>query len=65
MANGIDDRHISLGLVFHNHQPVGNDEAVTERAFRESYEPQVAALERHSQVSAATVAGSKRTTSAL
>lgn len=45
-------KHISLGLVFHNHQPVGNDEAVIERIFHETYEPQVGALERHPGVAA-------------
>lgn len=46
------DRHIALGMVFHNHQPVGNDEAVIEKIHDEVYEPLVAALERHPGVAA-------------
>lgn len=43
-------RRISLTLVFHNHQPVGNFGWVIEDVFRHAYEPMVAALERHPQV---------------
>jgi 4-alpha-glucanotransferase len=39
--------HINLGLVFHQHQPVGNYDFVFEQLFRNSYEPLVACLERH------------------
>ncbi|HJW22484.1 MAG TPA: 4-alpha-glucanotransferase, partial [Candidatus Limnocylindrales bacterium] len=38
---------ISLALVFHNHQPVGNFGWVIEEAYRTAYEPMLAALERH------------------
>jgi alpha-amylase len=38
---------ISLALVFHNHQPVGNFGWVIEETFRSAYEPMLAALERH------------------
>ena len=41
------DRHISLGLVFHNHQPVGQSDEVFEEIYENSYELMVAALERH------------------
>ncbi|MDR7518312.1 MAG: DUF1926 domain-containing protein [Armatimonadota bacterium] len=38
---------LSLALAFHNHQPVGNLPRVFEQAYRQAYEPTVAALERH------------------
>jgi alpha-amylase len=38
---------ISLALVFHNHQPVGNFGWVFEEVFNQAYEPMAAALERH------------------
>jgi 4-alpha-glucanotransferase len=38
---------ISLALVIHNHQPVGNFGWVIEHVFEQAYEPLVAALERH------------------
>jgi alpha-amylase len=38
---------ISLALVMHNHQPVGNFGWVVEDVFRKAYEPMVGALERH------------------
>ena len=38
---------ISLALVIHNHQPVGNFGWVIEDTFRTAYEPMLAALERH------------------
>ncbi|HEY8199122.1 MAG TPA: alpha-amylase/4-alpha-glucanotransferase domain-containing protein [Candidatus Limnocylindrales bacterium] len=38
---------ISLALVLHNHQPVGNFGWVIEDTFRTAYEPMLAALERH------------------
>jgi 4-alpha-glucanotransferase len=43
-------RRISLALVMHNHQPVGNFGWVIEEVFGQAYEPMVAALERHPQV---------------
>jgi len=44
-------RRISLALVLHNHQPVGNFGWVIEEVFEQAYEPMVAALERHPRVS--------------
>jgi 4-alpha-glucanotransferase len=41
------DRRISLALVLHNHQPVGNFGWVIEEVFKQAYEPMVVALERH------------------
>ena len=41
---------ISLALVIHNHQPVGNFGWVIEDTFRAAYEPMLAALERHPSV---------------
>lgn len=41
---------INLTLAIHNHQPVGNFEHVIEQNFRQSYEPFIAALEKHPQV---------------
>ncbi len=41
------DRRISLTLVLHNHQPVGNFGFVFEDNYRAAYEPMLAALERH------------------
>ena len=38
---------ISLALVLHNHQPVGNFGWVIEDTYRSAYEPMLAALERH------------------
>jgi alpha-amylase len=38
---------ISLALVLHNHQPIGNFGHVLEENHRLAYEPMVAALERH------------------
>ncbi len=38
---------LALALALHNHQPVGNFPSVFEQAYREAYEPMVAALERH------------------
>jgi 4-alpha-glucanotransferase len=38
---------ISLCLVLHNHQPVGNFGWVIEEVFRQAYEPMLGALERH------------------
>jgi alpha-amylase len=43
-------KHISLGLVFHNHQPVGQSDGVFEEIYEHSYELMVAALERHPYV---------------
>ena len=41
---------ISLALIFHNHQPVGNFGWVIEEVFERAYEPMVGALERHPHV---------------
>ncbi|MEO6351176.1 MAG: alpha-amylase/4-alpha-glucanotransferase domain-containing protein, partial [Candidatus Limnocylindrales bacterium] len=41
---------ISLALVMHNHQPVGNFGWVSEEVFEKSYEPMIAALERHPNI---------------
>jgi len=41
------EKHISLGLVLHNHQPVGQSNNVFEENYERSYEPVIAALERH------------------
>ena len=32
---------LTLGLAFHNHQPVGNFPSVFEQAYRQAYEPMV------------------------
>jgi hypothetical protein len=42
--------HISLALVLHNHQPVGNFGWVIARNHELAYEPLLAALERHPRV---------------
>ena len=44
--------HIHLGLVFHQHQPVGNFDFVFEELFQNSYDPLLAGLERHPGVKA-------------
>ncbi len=41
---------IHLGLVLHNHQPVGNFPWVFQQVFEESYLPMLEALERHPKV---------------
>ena len=41
---------LSLGLVFHQHQPVGNFDFVFEELLEKSYEPLLACLERHPSV---------------
>ncbi|MHB8595486.1 MAG: alpha-amylase/4-alpha-glucanotransferase domain-containing protein [Ktedonobacteraceae bacterium] len=41
---------IHLGLLLHNHQPVGNFPWVFEQVYAESYAPMIAALERHPAV---------------
>jgi alpha-amylase len=46
-------RRISLALVVHNHQPVGNFGWVIEDVHRKAYEPLIGALERHPRVSLA------------
>jgi alpha-amylase/alpha-mannosidase (GH57 family) len=38
---------VVLGLVFHNHQPIGNFGWVNEEHYAKAYAPMVAALERH------------------
>ena len=44
--------HVHLGLVFHQHQPLGNFGFVFEELYQKSYEPLVACLERHPGVKA-------------
>jgi alpha-amylase len=39
--------YINLGLVFHQHQPVGNYGFVFDELFQKSYDPLVSCLERH------------------
>src|SRR5579859_2672168 len=41
---------IHLGLVIHNHQPVGNFPWVFQQVYEESYLPMIEALERHPKV---------------
>ncbi|HYL43537.1 MAG TPA: alpha-amylase/4-alpha-glucanotransferase domain-containing protein [Ktedonobacteraceae bacterium] len=41
---------IHLGLLLHNHQPVGNFPWVFQQTYEESYLPMIAALERHPEV---------------
>jgi hypothetical protein len=41
---------ISLALVLHNHQPVGNFGWVIGDVFRQAYEPMVGALEKHPRI---------------
>jgi len=41
---------VSLSLVIHNHQPVGNFDEVFAKATDAAYEPMIAALERHPKV---------------
>jgi alpha-amylase len=41
---------LTLSLALHNHQPVGNFPSVFEQAYRQAYEPMVAALERHPRI---------------
>src|SRR2546430_13442482 len=41
---------IHLGLVIHNHQPVGNFPWVFQQVYEESYLPMIQALELHPQV---------------
>ena len=43
-------KRISLALVVHNHQPVGNFGWVIEDVFNKAYEPMIGALERHPKV---------------
>ena len=43
-------RRVSLALVLHNHQPVGNFGWVIAEAYDRAYEPLIAALERHPRV---------------
>lgn len=42
-----------LGIVLHNHQPVGNYGFVIERLFNDAYQPMLEALERHPGIRAA------------
>jgi alpha-amylase len=46
-------RRLRLGLVLHNHQPVGNYGFVIEQVYHQAYEPMLAALERHPYVNVA------------
>jgi hypothetical protein len=41
---------ISLALILHNHQPVGNFGWVIEHVYTQAYEPMIAALERHPRI---------------
>ncbi|MBF6613156.1 MAG: DUF1926 domain-containing protein [Chloroflexi bacterium] len=43
----MSNKQISLGLVFHNHQPVGQADQVFEEIYERAYKLMVAALERH------------------
>lgn len=42
-----NDKHISFGMVLHNHQPVGQSNEVFEEIYGTCYNPIVSALERH------------------
>ncbi|MBI2958428.1 MAG: DUF1926 domain-containing protein [Chloroflexi bacterium] len=44
------DGRIYLGLVIHNHQPVGNFPSVFARAYEQAYAPMVQALESHPSI---------------
>ncbi|MEX1103260.1 MAG: alpha-amylase/4-alpha-glucanotransferase domain-containing protein [Dehalococcoidia bacterium] len=44
--------HVHLGLVFHQHQPVGNYGFVFDDLYQKSYDPLLSALERHPGVKA-------------
>jgi alpha-amylase len=44
------NERVSLALVLHNHQPVGNFGWVIAEAYERSYEPLLAALERHPRI---------------
>jgi len=44
------NKHISLGLVLHNHQPVGQSNPVFEEIYERCYELMIGALERHPRV---------------
>jgi hypothetical protein len=44
--------HVHLGLVFHQHQPVGNYGFVFDDLYQKSYDPLLGALERHPGVKA-------------
>ena len=43
-------KSIHLGLLFHNHQPVGNFPWVFQQVYEEAYLPMIEALERHPEV---------------
>jgi len=43
----MNDRRITLTLVLHNHQPVGNFGFVLEETYQKAYAPMLDALERH------------------
>ena len=43
-------KRISLALVVHNHQPIGNFGWVIEEVYEKAYEPLIGALERHPRV---------------
>ncbi|HTI14850.1 MAG TPA: alpha-amylase/4-alpha-glucanotransferase domain-containing protein [Dictyobacter sp.] len=48
--NKKQDGSIQLGLLLHNHQPVGNFPWVFQQVYEQSYLPMLAALERHPNV---------------
>ncbi|HLB44301.1 MAG TPA: 4-alpha-glucanotransferase, partial [Candidatus Limnocylindrales bacterium] len=41
---------ISLALIIHNHQPVGNFGWVIEDVYEKAYGPMISALERHPRI---------------
>src|SRR3989454_8388643 len=43
-------KSIHLGLLFHNHQPVGNFPWVFQQVYQEAYLPMLEALERHPKI---------------
>jgi 4-alpha-glucanotransferase len=47
MSQAVGSPRISLALVLHNHQPVGNFGWVFGEVYDKAYEPMVAAIERH------------------
>jgi alpha-amylase/alpha-mannosidase (GH57 family) len=47
---GTTKNTILLGLLFHNHQPVGNFPWVFQHVYEESYLPMIEALERHAGI---------------
>src|SRR5437660_11531477 len=43
-------KNIHLGLLLHNHQPVGNFPWILQQVYEESYLPMIEALERHAGI---------------